>query len=333
MSSLSRYLAELEATLGHLDAEAKREIIEEVRGYLEDRARHFQLRGFPKEAGMEKAMEALGDPAELSRELKQVHGGATRRDAWLAALPPAIFGLSITLLFLLAVPWGRLVIGLPTRVRYGPGINAALALGIGVLLLATLTLTIGGVVATARRLPIWGHAWTGAATMSILFVLMLASDDRPHLVSPAVDGLILIALLLMMGAALGMAGWRGPLLGGLAGLSATMILSLVVVFWASAAPFSRLDVALLAGPLGLLYGGLLYGFVAGPPARRAALLALGGLLCLGTMGGVEYGVFWPWRLNHGQTEQLWILLAVGVALLAFGPAVGLVTQRLRLRTA
>ncbi len=333
MSSLSQYLAELEASLGHLDAKAKREIIEEARGHIEDKARHFQLCGFPKEASMEKAMEALGDPAELGRELKQVHGGATRRDAWLAALPPAIFGLSITVLFLLAVPWGRLVIGLPTHVRYGPGINAALVVGIGVLLLATLALAIGGVVATARRLPIWGHAWTGAAAMSILFVLMLASDDRPHLVSPAVDGLILITLLLMMGAALGMAGWRGPLLGGLAGLSTTMILSLVVVFWASAAPFSRLDIALLAGPLGLLYGGLLYGFMIGPPPRRAALLALGGLLCLGTMWGIEYGVFWQWRLSHDQTGEVWVLLAVGVALLAFGPVVGLVTQRLRLRTA
>ena len=326
MSSLSQYLAELEATLGHLDAATRREIIEEVASHLEEQAHHFQQSGLSEEESMEKAMEALGDPAELGRELKQVHGGATRRDAWLAALPPAIFGLSITLLFLLAI-------GLPTRVRYGPGINTALALGIGVLLLATLALAIGGVVATARRLPIWGHAWTGAAAMSILFVLMLASDDRPHLVSPAVDGLILIALLLMMGGALGMAGWRGPLLGGLAGLSTTMIISLVVVFWASAAPFSRLDVALLAGPLGLLYGGLLYGFVIGPPARRAALLAVGGLLCLGTMGSVEYGVFWPWRLNHGEAGQVWVLLAVCVALLAFGPAVGLVAQRLRPRAA
>jgi hypothetical protein len=108
-----------------------------------------------------------------------------------------------------------------------------------------------------------------------------------------------------------------------------MILSLGVVSWASAAPFSRLDVALLAGPLGLVYGGLLYGFVTGPPARRAALLAVGGLLCLGTMASVEYGLFWQWRLNHGEAGQIWVLLTVGVALLAFGPVVGLVAQKLR----
>ncbi|MFQ5811990.1 MAG: hypothetical protein ACE5I2_02175 [Anaerolineae bacterium] len=302
--------------------------------FLEDKARRLMLRGFTEEASMEKAMEALGDPAEVGRELKQVHGGATKRDAWLAALPPAIFGLSITVFFLLVVPPSRLVIGGPARVRYGSGINpTALAVGVGVMLLATLTLAVGGVVAAAQRLPLWGYTWTGSAVMGILCVLMIASDDLPYLMSPMVDVLIGITLLLMMGAALGMAGWRGPLLGGLAGLSTTMILSLVLVFGASAAPFSRLDIALLAGPLGLVYGGSIYGFVTGPPARRAALLAVGGLLCLGTMWGVEYGVFWQWRVSHGQTGQPLILLAVGVALLAFGPAVGLVAQKLRPRTA
>jgi hypothetical protein len=148
-------------------------------------------------------------------------------------------------------------------------------------------------------------------------------------VSPLIDVLIMMALLLLLGAALGAVGWRGPLLGGLAGLSTTMILSLVVVSWASNPPFNHLDVGLLVGPLGLIYGGLLYGFVTGSPARRAALLTVGGLLCLVTMWGVEYGVFWQWRVNHGQTGQPLILVAVGLAILAFGPAVGLVAQRLR----
>ncbi len=328
------YLATIEAALGHLDEARRREIVAEIGGHLEDRAAALQAAGLEKEASMEKAIEALGDPAELGRELKQVHGGVTRREAWLAALPPAIFGLSVTVFLLLAVPLGRLVIGGPTHVRYGANISAAgLAAGVGVVLLATLILAAGGAVAAMRRLPAWGYTWTGAAAMAVLFVLAVAGDDRPYLVSPAVDVLILSVLLLTMGAALGAAGWRGPLPGALAGLSTAMILSLVVVSCASAAPFDRLDVALLAGPLGLAYGGLLYGLVTGPPARRATLLALGGLGCLGTMAGVEYSLFWQWRSNHGEAGQIWILLAVGVALLAFGPTVGLVTQRLRPRAA
>ncbi len=107
----------------------------------------------------------------------------------------------------------------------------------------------------------------------------------------------------------------------------------MIVSWASTPPISRLDVGLLVGPLGLIYGGLLHGFVTGPPARRIALLAVGRLLCLATMCGVEYGVFWQWRVSHGQTGQPLILGAIGLAILAFGPAVGLAAQRLRLRAA
>ena len=337
---LSRgYLAIMEAALGRLDEARRREIVAEISGHLEDKARWLMLRGLTKEASMEKAMEALGDPAEVGRKLKQVHGGATRRDALLAALPPVLLGLSIAIPLLLCqlvgrAPLSRLVIGGPTRIHYGPGfITRGIVVGIGVMVLAALTLVIGGVVAMARRLPLWGYTWVGTTVMVIVFALMVAADDLPYLVSPVIDVLIMMALMLLLGAALGAVGWRGPLLGGLAGLSTTMILSLMVVSWASNPPINRLDVGLLVGPLGLIYGGLLYGFVTGSPARRAAVLAVGGLLCLGTMWGVEYGVFWQWRVSHGQTGQPLILLAVGVTLLTFGPAVGLVAQTLRPRLA
>jgi hypothetical protein len=332
---LSRsYLTTMEAALGQLDEARRWEIVAEISGHLEDKARWLMLRGLSKEASMEKAMEALGDPAEVGRELKQVHGGAMRRDALLAALPVGILGLSITVSLLLRAPLSRLVIGGPTRIHYGPGISmGGTVVGIGVLLLAMLIVVAGSLVAAARRLPVWGYTWTGAAVIVILCALAAVANDTPYLVSLIVDMLIVISLMLMMGAVLGAAGWRGPLLGGLAGLSTTMILSLVVVSWASNPPINRLDVGLLVGPLGLIYGGLLYGFVTGPPARRVALMAVGGLLCLGTMVGVEYGVFWQWRVSHGQTGQPLILLAVGLAILAFGPAVGLVAQRLRPRLA
>jgi len=328
------YLTTMEAALGPLDEGQRREIVAEISGHLEDKARWLMLRGLTKEASMEKAMETFGDPAEVGRELKQVHGGATRRDAWLAASPPVLLGLSITISLLLRAPLSRWVIGGPTRVNYSPGIiTGAMAVGIGVIVLAALILVIGGVVAVARRLPLWGTTWVGTTVMVIVFALTVAADDLPYLVSPLIDVLIMMALMLLLGMALGAVGWRGPLLGGLAGLSTTMILSLVVVSWASNPPMSRLDVGLLVGPLGLIYGGLIYVFVTGPPARRVALLTIGGLLCLATMWGVEYGVFWQWRVSHGQTGQPLILLAVGVALLAFGPAVGLVAQRLRPRLA
>ena len=328
------YLTTMEAALGPLDEARRREIVTEISGHLDDKARQLMLRGLTKEASMEQAMEAFGDPAEVGRELRQIHGGATRRDALLAALPPVLLGLSIAISLLLRAPLSQLVIGGPTRIHYTPGIiTGTMAVAIGAMALAALILVIGGVVAVARRLPLWGYTWIGTTVMVIAVALTVAADDLPYLVSPLIDMLIMMALMLLLGTALGAVGWRGPLLGGLAGLSTTMILGLVVVSWASNPPFNRLDVGLLAGPLGLLYGGLLYGFVTGSPVRRAALLAIGGILCLGTLWGVEYIVFWQWRVSHGQTGQPLILLAVGLAILAFGPVVGLAAQKLRPRAA
>jgi hypothetical protein len=328
------YLTTMEAALGPLDEARRREIVAEISGHLEDKARQLMLRGLTEEASMEQAMEALGDPAEVGRELRHVHGGATRRDALLAALPPVLLGLSIGISLLLRAPLSRLVIGGPTRIHYTPGvITGGMMVTIGVIVLASLILVIGGLVAVAQRLPLWGTTWVGTTVMVIVFALMVVSDDLPYLVSPLIDMLIALALMALLGAALGAVAWRGPLLGGLAGLSTIMILSLVVISWASNPPINRLDVGLLVGPLGLVYGGLLYGFVTGSPARRTALLAVGGFLCLATMFAVEYGVFWQWRVSHCQTGQPLILGAVGLAILAFGPAVGLVAQRLRPRLA
>ena len=90
---LSRsYLATMEGALGKLDEARRREIVAETSGHLGDKSRQLMLRGLSEEASMKKTVEAFGDPAEVGRELKRVHGGATRRDALLAALPPTALG-------------------------------------------------------------------------------------------------------------------------------------------------------------------------------------------------------------------------------------------------
>ena len=125
---------------------------------------------------MEEAMEAFGDPAEVGRELKQAHGGATRRDALLAALPPVVLGLSIGISLLLCqlvgrAPLSQLVIGGPTRVHYAPGvITGGMMVTIGVIVLAGLILVIGGVVVVVRRLPLWGTTWVGTTVMVVVGV-------------------------------------------------------------------------------------------------------------------------------------------------------------------
>ncbi len=65
MSSLNQYVFELQASLAHLHAETRQEIVREVRGHLEDKARCLQLRGLPKGDSMSKAIEQFGSAEEI----------------------------------------------------------------------------------------------------------------------------------------------------------------------------------------------------------------------------------------------------------------------------
>ena len=109
MSSLSRYLAELEATLGHLDAEAKREIIEEVRGHLKDQAHHLQQSGLSGEESMSKAIRSFGRAVEIGRKMGEVH--PPRRGFGLSAAAVIVFlqGSTILVLLLAALGLGPLL--------------------------------------------------------------------------------------------------------------------------------------------------------------------------------------------------------------------------------
>lgn len=68
-----------------------------------------------------------------------MHGEVMRRDAWLAALPPVLLGLSMAISALFRVPLSHLVIGGPTPVHYSPGfITGGMMVGIGAMGLAAL---------------------------------------------------------------------------------------------------------------------------------------------------------------------------------------------------
>ena len=71
MSSLSQYLAELEATLGHLDAATRREIIEEVTSHLKDQAHHFQRSGLSSEESMSKAIRYFGRAMDIGHKIRK----------------------------------------------------------------------------------------------------------------------------------------------------------------------------------------------------------------------------------------------------------------------
>jgi uncharacterized membrane protein len=61
MSSLKSYLAELEACLVGLPPDARQDLMEELRGHLEDRAAALQASGLEEEASMSEAIKYFGE--------------------------------------------------------------------------------------------------------------------------------------------------------------------------------------------------------------------------------------------------------------------------------
>jgi hypothetical protein len=229
---------------------------------------------------------------------------------------------------------GQVVIGGPTPVEQGPSIDQMAAIMMGVASLTAGALAAMSLaIASRRRLPLWAHPWTASAAMGILAALSIAADDVPYLMSPLLDTVVGLSVLLLLVFAIGVAGWLDVLLGGLAGLSAAMAISLLLVFAASAAPFRRLDIAMLACALGFVFGALVARFARSRPRARWIWLAIGTLLNLGTLANIEDVVLRKWRLTHSQTGPAWILPVGMVAMMVFGPVLGLVARTFRRRRA
>jgi len=87
MPSLNSYLAELQACLGGLPPGIQRDVIEELRGHLEDRSFSLQLRGISKEASMSQAIKRFGEAGEVGAALRDVHGRMSWSKVGLAVLP------------------------------------------------------------------------------------------------------------------------------------------------------------------------------------------------------------------------------------------------------
>ena len=141
MSSLNLYLARLHACLDELPPGVQQDVVEELRGHLEDRACSLQFQGTSKEASMSEAIERFGEAREVAAALRDVHGRVSWAKVGLAVLP-GLFAIST-----LSLPWrtGRL---------------DAIGLGICVLL------SVAGFI-RERQLPVWAFAALGALFGSI----------------------------------------------------------------------------------------------------------------------------------------------------------------------
>jgi hypothetical protein len=250
---------------------------------------------------------------------KPVYSEPDRSRSLIAALPPLILGLGIL--------FNALIVGAPW---YTVSLWR-LYLGIALQLLAAAVIAVGGIIALWRRLPHWGYTWLGAALMLLALGIKMLAEERAEtgqfLISPAGDIAVMVLVLLAGLVALGAAALRGWAQAGMVsiGLATTLALSLCAT--ATNAPFYRYDLALLAGPLGLLTAAFTYLYARrSGPVRLAAIAAIG-LAGIGTSWAVSQA-WTSWLLSREQPSPLLPFLILLVGSLLAGPCLGLLAQPL-----
>lgn len=248
----------------------------------------------------------------------------------IAALPPAILGVALMLTTLIIFSLDGLVIGGPSRsVLHGEISPIRLGMGAAVSVAAVIVLVVGALVGAWRRLPRWSYTWAGASTWAMAFALAVAGEDKPVLISPWADVLIMMGLLVVIVAPVIVAAVRGWHDAALVGLGMATNISLNIIASMTAGPFNRVDIALACGPVGLLYSVLILWFMRGDTQAKAVSLTLVALLGGGVIL-VAYTVWRDWLIAHGEQWQPLIFLAQIWGSLVAGLVLNRIASGLRL---
>ncbi len=244
----------------------------------------------------------------------------SQREAWLAALPPLVFGFGFALgMLIIREPWQNVP---PWR----------MGLGLGMLVLACLVLAVGAFRALWQKIPNWGYSWIGYAYMGlILFIKTFAEEQADFglpMVSPLVDQIIAVVVLGGMALFLGIAilhGWQqaGLLSFGYAGMMALSLFGML-----TAAPIQRLDLALFILPASLLMAWLTYLYVRSDDLQKIPALLGSVLLYSGIVWLVMYA-WQSWYLERGANSPILPLFVIFMILLLSGPLGGILGTPLR----
>jgi len=215
---------------------------------------------------------------------------------WLPiALPPLIISLLIVTMALAGVPLNRLVIGGPTPFRPDRlGVWHAMPATFGLLLIG------GALWALVKGLPYWGYTWIYAVVVLVTFVLVVMGEDRPAPVPPLADMLIAGAILSALAAVALVAARRGQSDALIAGMGFSAAFALVSYSAITAAPFNRLDLALLALPAGLVFSALIALAGSRPPATRWTALVLTIVLDTGLMWLYTHAISGSWAASAAR---------------------------------
>jgi hypothetical protein len=338
MSSLNRYLAKLQACLCDLPPFVQRDVVEELRGHLEDRASGLQLRGTSEEASMSQAIERFGEAREVGAALRDVHRRVSWAKVGLAVLP-GFFAISIIWISngtgrLTAIGLGMCVllsiVGFLLERRFAVWSFTALGILLGLtsvpgLLVSPLWLlaAIAAFVVYRRRgMHIPDLVW-------ILLCLMIAVGAVETAVLTATDGAFFWSYLLVSLAPAGgillpvavglLLARRSGVLAGLFVVAAGFVLvdwmldptyGLWNTHWAIVLPAIQSILLLIISPLwvlrscsmrGRIWGLLLPAFI--------ALASIVTIVCTVRQYSIE-----TWCVNGGSAAQLFMGMALAVAL-------------------
>ena len=240
-----------------------------------------------------------------------------RRNAIIASLPPVMMGFGIALGALVVwEPWHSI-----PRWR--------LLTGFAIMMLPGLLIGLGGLWALIKRIPPWSHTWIGATGMGlVLFVKMIAEERADFglpLLSPVMDIVIGILLLIGIAVLIGVFAWQGWRHAGMISLGFATMAGMASFSMATAAPFNRYDLALLAVPVGLIMASLIYLYVSkGDGGRVIAILVYG------VMNAVVFFIVASiWNLPEGSPSPVIPFLIVLTGALLVGPIAGLVGRPVR----
>jgi len=240
-----------------------------------------------------------------------------RRDAIIASLPPVMMGFGIAL--------GALIVWEPwhTIPRW------RLLTGFAVMMLPGLIIGLGGLWALIKRIPSWSHTWIGGAGMGLVLFVKTIAEERADfglpMISPVMDNIIAIILLLGIAALIGISAWQGWRHAGMVSLGFATMAGMASFSMATAAPFNRYDLALLAAPVGLIMALLIFLFVRkGDGGRVIAILVYG------VMNAVVFFIVSSiWNLPEGDPSPVIPFLIVLTGALLVGPIAGLIGRPVR----
>ena len=240
-----------------------------------------------------------------------------RQDAIIASLPPVLFGIGIAL--------GALVIWEPWYVVPQWRLWTGVAIG----LVPAVVIALGGLLAVLNRLPAWGYTWAGGTMMGLIAFVKALAEDRADfglpLLSPFLDIVLALLLLVGLGVLIIVSAWRGWRQAGLTSLGFATMAGMSTFSMATAAPLNRYDLALLAAPIGVIMSLLTYLYV-----RKGDLGRMIAILSYGVVNAVVFLVIAnAWNLPAGRPSPIVPFLVILTGALLVGPLAGLIGRPVR----